>query len=60
MWKELILYGTSSAFTYFHTQQMCGDIMSMTILNFIINMITLVVILLKNPVKVIDNRVDLK
>jgi len=63
MWKEIALYGASSIFTYFHTEHMCGnthDIFSMTILSFIINSITLAVVLLKKPIKVVDNRVDLK
>ena len=63
MWKDIALYGASSIFTYFHTERMCGntrDIFSMTILSFIINSITLAVVLLKKPIKVVDNRVDLK
>jgi hypothetical protein len=62
MWKDIALYGASSVFTYFNTREMCDkhEMMVMMYMNFILNLITLTVVLLKSPVKVIDNRVDLK
>ena len=42
----------------------CGstihEIMVMTTLNFVISMATLAIVILKKPVHVVDNRVDLK
>lgn len=62
MWKDIALYGASSVFSYFYTQQMCDthELMVMTCLNFMISITTLCVILLKSPIRVIDNRIDLK
>jgi hypothetical protein len=56
MWKDIVLYGTSSIFSYFHTKQMCDnhEVMVMLTLNFIINLITMTVTILKSPVKVVD------
>ena len=45
-------------------EYICGstmhEIMVMTTLNFIISMITLTLVLVKSPLKIIDNHVDLK
>jgi hypothetical protein len=42
----------------------CGstlhEIMAMTTLNFVISITTLAIVILKKPVHVMDNRVDLK
>lgn len=42
----------------------CGstlhEIMVMTTLNFILNLVTLAIVILKKPIHVVDNRVDLK
>jgi hypothetical protein len=54
MWKDVALCGVSSIFTYFQTQRVCGDIMTMTILNFVLNVVTLTLVVLKKPIKVID------
>jgi hypothetical protein len=56
MWKDLALCGASSAFTFFSTKEVCGEIMTMTVINFIVNLITLTLVVLKQPVKVIENR----
>lgn len=56
MWKDFALCGASSAFTYFSTKEVCGEIMTMTVINFIVNLITLTLVLLKQPVKVVDTR----
>ena len=56
MWNDLALCGASSLFTYFQTQRVCGDIMTMTILNFILNMVTLTLVVLKKPIKVVDGK----
>lgn len=56
MWKDITLCGASSLLTYFQTQRVCGDIMTMTILNFILNLTTLTLIVLKKPIKVIDGK----
>lgn len=56
MWKDVALCGASSVLTYFQTQRVCGDIMTMTVLNFILNMVTLTLIVLKKPIKVIDGK----
>jgi len=62
MWKDIALYGASSVFSYFYTQRMCDthELMVITCLNFMISITTLCVVLLKSPIRVIDNRVDLK
>jgi hypothetical protein len=62
MWKDVALYGASSVLNYFYTKQMCDDheIMVMLSLNLMINLVTMCTVLLKNPIKVVDNRVDLK
>ena len=62
MWKDIALYGASSMFTYFNTREMCDkhEMMVMIYTNFILNLITMCIVLFKSPVKVIDNRVDLK
>jgi hypothetical protein len=56
MWKDFALCGASSAFTYFRTKEVCGEIMTMTVINFIVNLITLTLVLLKQPVNVVDTR----
>jgi len=62
MWKDVALYGASSIFTYFNTREMCDkqDMMIMIYTNFILNLITLGVVLFRSPIKVIDNTVNLK
>jgi hypothetical protein len=62
MWKDIALYGASSIFNYFYTQQLCdtNELMIMTCLNFVISVTTLCVVIMKSPIKVLDNRVDLK
>mgnify|MGYP003325217558 len=62
MWKDIALYGVSSVFSYFYTRQMCDnhEVMVMLSVNLVVNLVTMCAVLLKNPVRVIDNRVDLK
>lgn len=68
MWKDIVLYTVTSAtsmlFTYFQTKQMCedttSDLMVMSILNFIMITTTACVVVLKSPIRVVDNRIDLQ
>ena len=64
MWKELVTSGTSMIFNYFYTKKVCEDnvneLMTMYILNFVMITITMCAVLLKSPIRVVDNRVDLK
>jgi len=62
MWKDIALYGASSVFSYFYTQRMCDthELMVMLSVNLVVNLVTMCAVLLKSPVRVIDNRVDLK
>ena len=45
-------------------EYLCGpsiqEVLTLSVINFVINMITLTIIILKNPIKIVDNRVDLK
>lgn len=60
MWKDVIFYGVSSIFTYFNTKQMCDMSHLHVILgvNMFINILTLITVAIKKPIRVIDNRVD--
>lgn len=68
MWKYIVLYTTSSAtsmiFNYFQTKQICedntNDLMVMSVLNFIMITMTVCMIALKSPIRVVDNRIDLQ
>ncbi len=50
-------------FNYFYTKKVCEDnvneLMTMSILNFVMITITMCAVLLKSPIRVVDNRVDL-
>ena len=68
MWKYIVLYTTSSAtsmiFNYFQTKQMCedntNDLMVMSLINFVMITMAVCMIALKSPIRVVDNRIDLK
>jgi hypothetical protein len=68
MWKDIILHTVSSAssmiFNYFQTKQMCedntNDLMVMSLINFVMITMTVCMIALKSPIRVVDNRIDLK
>ena len=51
-------------FNYFYTKKVCEDnvneLMTISILNFVMITITMCAVLLKSPIRVVDNRVDLK
>jgi hypothetical protein len=57
MWLELIS-------PFYYTKQVCEDnlhdLMVLNCLNIVLTSITICVILLKSPIRVVDNRVDLK
>uniref|UniRef100_A0A6C0IYV5 Uncharacterized protein n=1 Tax=viral metagenome TaxID=1070528 RepID=A0A6C0IYV5_9ZZZZ len=57
MWLELIS-------PFYYTKQLCEDnlhdLMVLNCLNIVLTSITICVILLKSPIRVVDNRVDLK
>ena len=57
MWLELIS-------PFYYTKQVCEDnlhdLMVLNCLNIILTSITICVLLLKSPIRVVDNRVDLK
>ena len=57
MWLELIS-------PFYYTKQLCEDnlhdLMVLNCLNIVLTSITICVILLKSPIHVVDNRVDLK
>ena len=57
MWLELIS-------PFYYTKQVCEDnlhdLMVLNCLNIILTTVTICVILLKSPIHVVDNRVDLK
>ena len=68
MWKDIILYSISSVssmvFNYFNTKQMCEEstheLVTLSILNLVMITLTMCLVLLKSPIKVVDNRVDLQ
>ncbi len=68
MWKDIILYSISSVssmvFNYFNTKQMCEEnnheLVTLSILNLVMVTLTMCLVLLKSPIKVVDNRVDLQ
>ena len=68
MWKDLILHslisGISLCMNYFNVKRACEDntseLVALSFLNFVMITITMCIVLLKRPIKVIDNRVDLK
>jgi hypothetical protein len=45
-------------------EYLCGpsiqEVLTLSVINFVINMITLTIVILKSPIKIVDNRVDLK
>ena len=49
---------------YFNVKRACEDntseLVALSFLNFVMITITMCIVLLKRPIKVIDNRVDLK
>ena len=51
-------------FNYFNTKQMCEEstheLVTLSILNLVMITFTMCLVLLKNPIKVVDNRVDLQ
>jgi hypothetical protein len=57
MWLELIS-------PFYYTKQLCEDnlhdLIVLDCLNIVLTSITICVILLKSPIRVVDNRVDLK
>jgi hypothetical protein len=57
MWFELIS-------PFYYTKQLCEDnlhdLIVLDCLNIVLTSITICVILLKSPIRVVDNRVDLK
>ena len=57
MWLELIS-------PFYYTKQVCEDnlhdLIVLDCLNIVLTSITICVILLKSPIRVVDNRVDLK
>ena len=57
MWLESIS-------PFYYTKQVCEDnlhdLMVLNCLNIILTTVTICVILLKSPIRVVDNRVDLK
>ena len=68
MWKDIILHTVSSVssmiFNYFQTKQMCedntNDLMVMSLINFVMITMAVCMIALKSPIRVVDNRIDLK
>jgi hypothetical protein len=68
MWKDIILHTISSTssmiFNYFQTKQMCedntNDLMVMSLINFVMITMAVCMIALKSPIRVVDNRIDLK
>ena len=64
MWKELIPSGISTLLNYFHVKRVCEDntseLATLSLLNFVMITITMCIVLLKRPIHVVDNRVDLK
>lgn len=63
MWKLFVTTGLSTILNFFYANQVCekstNDIMTMLVLNFVMTSITLCAVVLKNPIKVVDNRVDI-
>jgi hypothetical protein len=57
MWLELIS-------PFYYTKQLCEDnlhdLIVLDCINIVLTSITICVILLKSPIRVVDNRVDLK
>jgi hypothetical protein len=51
-------------FNYFQTKQMCedntNDLMVMSLINFVMITMAVCMIALKSPIRVVDNRIDLK
>jgi hypothetical protein len=62
MWKEILTSGISTLFNYFHTKEVCentfSELVTLSILNLTMTCITLCTLVLKKPIKVVDNRVD--
>ena len=57
MWLELLS-------PFYYTKQLCEDnlhdLIVLDCINIVLTSITICVILLKSPIRVVDNRVDLK
>lgn len=49
-------------FNYFYTKEVCennfSELVTLSILNLVMTCVTLCAVVLKNPIKVVDNRVD--